>query len=357
MKFSIEKREIDKILPIINKVLPKGKVLDILKSVLLEVENNTLSITASNADIQYRAFLDVYDSEDGKVLVNGNTFISILKNIPNTSIISFELDSSLKISSDETYYKIPVLNPEDYIEVEDLRDKVKLFKFSRRKLVKAFSKVEFCAGEDESRLFLSGILWDNKGNIANFVASDSYRLGLYTEVLDEELDEFQIIIPVDVYSILDEIEHENLDIGFNEDYLVIGFDKGFINARLISGPYPDYTAIFPEGIANELFVSKYELESKLKAMSPLSPETFGIKVDKGVWIFAISDEGEEFKSNLIGRYEGDNIEIYFHYKRFSEIIKEIDESEIFIHIYSENRPVLIKSNNENLKYLIMPVKL
>ncbi|MEO0202682.1 MAG: DNA polymerase III subunit beta, partial [candidate division WOR-3 bacterium] len=302
MRFSIEKRELDKILSVISKILPKGKVIDILKGVLLEVENGTLSITCSNADIQYKSILDIYDSENGKVLVNGNTFLSILKNFPNTSIINFELDSSLKISSDDTYYKIPVMNPEDYIEVDDLREKVKLFRFSRKRLVKAFSKVEFCTGDDESRLFLSGILWDNKNNIANFVASDSYRLGLYREILDEDLDEFKIIIPVDVYRILDEIDYENLDIGFNEDYLVIGFDRGFLNARLISGPYPDYSAIFPEGIANELYISKYELESKLKAISPLNPEVFGIKFDKGIWIFAISHEGEEFRSNLIGKY-------------------------------------------------------
>ncbi len=356
MKFSIEKIQIDKILPVINKVLPKGRTLDILKSILLEVENNTLSITTANSDIQYKVSLDVYDSEDGRTLVNGNALISILRNFPKSSIISFEIENALKISSDDTYYKIPIMNPDDYIEVKDMRDDVNLFNMKKSELIKAFSKVQFCAAKDDNRLFLSGILWDNKGNLMNFVASDSYRLGLYTSKFDENLGEFQIIIPIDVYDVLDEIDHDELKIGFNDDYLIISFANGFVNARLIAGPYPDYNAIFPEGIANELFVSKEEIESKLKAISPINPEVFGIKVYKDIQIFAISDDGSEFRSSLFGKYNGDNIEIYFHYKRFSEIIKEIENDEIYIYIYSESQPVLIKSN-ENLKYLIMPVRL
>ena len=357
MKFSIEKREIEKVIPIINKILPKGKSLDILKSVLLEVSGNSVYITCCNTDIQYNVSIDVYDSEDGKVLVNGSTLISILKSIPSSSIISFEeVNNALKISSDETYYKIPTLNPDDYVEVNDIRENLKMFKVSRKKLINCLSKVEFCTGEDENRLFLSGILWDNKGELANFVASDSYRLGLYTENFDENYGEFQAIIPKDIYKILDEIEYENIEVGFSEDYMVIGFINGFMNIRLISGPYPDYNAIFPEGIANELYVHKNEIETKLKAMSPLNPETFGMKIDKSITIFAISDDGEEFKSNLLGKYNGDNVEIYFHYKRFYEIIREM-EDDIYIYIYSENQPVLIKSEEENLKYLIMPVKL
>lgn len=350
MKFSVEKKEIEKILRISNRILGKRKSIE--NSILLEIKDDTLYIHSHSPDIQYIGFLKVLNTKEGEVLVNGSTLMHILKNAPDLSMLNFELDNTLKISFEDIYYKIPILDASDFTKISEDSKKIEKFTFSNKRLVDILSKIEFCVDKEDETIF-SGILWDNRGNIANFVASDRNVLGLYTEILEDNIGDFQVIMPRIIYNLLLDIDDNEIEIGFYKDErMIIRFSNGLINLRLISGTYPDYALLFEEDIPNKLVVNKEEIKHKLKAMSSLDIDIFSLKVGNIIEIAGSSYSGEEFRANLFGKYEGDDVEIYLQYDKLKNIFSAIEEDEIYIYIYPDLSRILIKSESDNLKYLV-----
>ncbi|MCS7245129.1 MAG: DNA polymerase III subunit beta [candidate division WOR-3 bacterium] len=350
MKFSIEKKEIEKVLRITNRILGKRKSIE--NNILLEVKDNVLYVHSHSPDVQHIGFSKVLNGKDGEVLINGSTLMHILKNTPDFSVLHFELENILKIFFEDIYYKIPILDTTVFTKISESNEKIESFTFSSKKLKEILSKIEFCVDKDDESIF-SGILWDNKGNIANFVASDRNVLGLYTELLEDNFGDFQVIMPRIIYNLLSDIEDNEIKIGFYKDEkMILKFSNGFLSLRLISGTYPDYASLFEEDIPNKLIINKDEIKHKLKAMSSIDIDIFSLKVGDIIEIAGSSYSGEEFRANLLGKYEGDDLEIYLQYDKLRHIFDAIEENEIYIYIYPELSRILIKSENDSLKYLV-----
>ncbi len=360
MKFKVEKKLIESNVASIGKLVGGGKsALDIYNNILLEVRDGTLNMYATSGDIEMSTRIPVMEAEDGRALVDRKKFTSLIRAFDRDAILDISTtDSNLTIQSEGVKYRITTQDPDIFPEIKP-REAESTFAVSLEEILGALEKVEFCAATDDTRLFLTGILWDSRDHEGRFVATDSFILGLSEKEIITGSN-FQAILPRNLRGVLRDIEAEKIEVGFTPDqnYMLIRFPEGFINVRLIQGPYPDYESIFPQGASSVLAIEKDDLERALKAATAIAPSNIKFILSEGEKrLYAANTDGDVVDTELEGRYIGENYEIVLDTRRFSDIIRHMPKGNIEIHIYGDTLPVLIKSGEENIKYLIMPVKL
>ena len=360
MEFKVEKKLIENNVSSIGKLVSGGKTaLDIYNDILLEVNDGRLNMYAASSDIEMSISIPVMEAEDGKALVDRKKFTSLIKAFDKDAILSISTtDSNLTIQSEGVKYRITTQDPDLFPHIKP-REVESTFMVTLNDVIDALEKVEFCAATDDTRLFLTGILWDSRDYESRFVATDSFILGLSKKEIITGSN-FQAILPRNLRGVLKDIDAEKVEIGFtsDQDYMLIRFPEGFINVRLIQGPYPDYESIFPQGTSSILSIEREELDRALKAATAISPSNIKFILSEGEKrLYAANTDGDVVDMELEGAYTGETYEIVLDTKRFNDIIRHIPKGIVEIHIYGDTLPILIKSGEENIRYLIMPVKI
>ncbi len=360
MKFKVEKKLIERNITSIGKLVGGGRsALDIHNNILLEVEEGRLRMYATSGDIEMVMSIPVLDSKPGRALVDRKKFTSLIKVFEKDAVVDVSTsDSNLTIQSEGVRYRVVTQDPELFPPISP-KETTGTFMVSLEDVIGALDRVEFCAASDDSRLFLTGILWDSRDESSRFVATDSFVLG----VAEREIPtgrEFQAILPRNLKGVLKDIEAEKVEVGFTEDhnYMTIRFPEGFINIRLIQGPYPNYEGIFPEGTYSSLRITREDMDRALKAATAINPDNLKFVLSEdSLLIHAANTDGDELEIQLEGRYEGSPYEIVLDTKKFVDIIRHLPRGDMEMRIYGDTSPILIGSGEENLKYLIMPVKI
>ncbi len=360
MKFKVEKKLIERNITSIGKLVGGGKsALDIHNNILLEVNGGHLKMYATSGDIEMVMSIPVLDAEPGKALIDRKKFTSLIKVFERDAILDVSTtDSNLIIQSEGVKYRVVTQDPDLFPEIKP-KETTGTFMVDLEDVISALERVEFCAASDDSRLFLTGILWDSRDETSRFVATDSFVLGLAEKEIPTGR-EFQAILPRNLRSVLRDVEADKVEVGFTEDqnYMTLRFPEGFMNIRLIQGPYPNYEGIFPEGTYSSLRTTRDDMDRALKAATAINPDNLKFVLSEGsMLIYAANTDGDELEIQLEGNYEGSSYEIVLDTKRFSDIIRHLPRGDMEMRIYGDTSPILIGSGEENLKYLIMPVKL
>ena len=136
-------------------------------------------------------------------------------------------------------------------------------------------------------------------------------------------------------------------------------------SRLLSGPYPDYEKVIPEGDGNVLKLNKSEFLAALRRISIFThPPTYIIKFSlspEEQILEASSPEVGEGIEKLHGEYTGAELQVGFNAQYLQEIIRHLPTDEVILHTYDPLSASKIESNRESgdikLFYLLMPVKL
>ena len=183
MKFIVSRDALYKNLTAINGVLASSNsTMPILENFLFTVENNTLTLTASDLETTMSAVLQLSNVEgEGSVAIPSKTLIETLKLIPETPIV-FDIDEEnerLKFSAVNGEYDSSCKSGKDFPELKKIEDP-RRFEIDAPVLQRAISKTLFATGNDELRPNMMGVFCALSENDITFVATDAHKLVRYT---------------------------------------------------------------------------------------------------------------------------------------------------------------------------------
>ena len=99
MQFSVKRDVLLKSLNFVQGIVEKKNTLPILSNVLLQLQNNKLSIVATDLDIIFQDEIsDVKILKDGNTTTSASVLFDILRKISSNSDLNFELISENKLS-------------------------------------------------------------------------------------------------------------------------------------------------------------------------------------------------------------------------------------------------------------------
>lgn len=128
MKFTIERSHLIKPLQQVSGALGGRPTLPILGNLLIKVEENVLSMTATDLEVELVSKVALEgDFEAGSITVPSRKFLDICRGLPDDSIITFVLEGDrVQVRSGRSRFSLATLPANDFPNIEDWQSEVEV---------------------------------------------------------------------------------------------------------------------------------------------------------------------------------------------------------------------------------------
>jgi len=370
MKFIVSSSYLLKQLQVLGSVINSSNTLPILDNFLFELDNKTLTVSASDLETTMSATLEIDSTSKGSVAVPAKLLLDILKTFPEQPLtFTVEENSTIEISSNSGKYAIAYAPGDEFPKSVSL-DNPSSTVVPSDVLATAISKTIFAAGNDDLRPVMSGVFFQFSPEGLIFVATDAHKLVKYsrTDVKASEVADF--IMPKKPLNILKSIlgtSESDITIEYNDSNATFSFDSYILTCRLIDGKYPNYEAVIPKENPNKLMINRVLLLNSVRRVSIFSNKTThqirlkiaGAELNISAEDIDYSNKAEE---RLTCDYQGDDMQIGFNSRFLSEMLTNLTSDEIMLEMSMPNRagiltPIDGLDEGESATMLVMPVML
>ncbi len=372
MKFQVSSAVILSHLQAISRVINSKNTMAILDNFLFKLEDNFLTLTASDGDTTMVTKLELLSSEgNGLFAVPAKTLLDPLKELPDQPL-SFEInDDNLEvfIYFQNGKYNFIGINGAEYPQKKPMSDTAESFKISSSSLLNGITRTVFATADDELRPVMNGIYIDIFPEEVVFVASDSHKLvRLKNDSIKTGL-KAAFILPKKPANLLKNIlgkDSSEVEVIFDNSNAKFLFTDYEITCRLIEGRFPNYASVIPQNHPYKLIVDRVLLMNVLRRVSVFSnPASSLVKLQLSENKMIVSAQDIDFSTAAVEsleiNYNGEPMNIGFKATFLIEILNYITSSEIVIELADGSRPGLIlpveNAENEDLLMLLMPMML
>jgi DNA polymerase-3 subunit beta len=369
MKMAIQRAALLKPLQIISGVVERRQTLPILANVLVKVQENQLSLTATDLEIELIGTVPLEQpAEPGSTTVSARKLLDISRALPETALLQFSLEGNhLILRSGKSRFMLTTLSADDFPSIKDEPVFTTEITLGQAKLKNLLSKTYFAMGQQDVRHYLNGIFVDINQGVMKCVATDGHRLA-FSSIKESHFDtaKSRIILPrksvLELMRLLD-INHESeVKIYIGESHFRVVSPDFIFTSTLINAQYPDYEKLIPRSIENTVIASREALKQALTRVSILSNEKFrGVRLQLEqdmLRVMANNPEQEEAEELVHLEYQGNNMEIGFNVAYLLDVVSAIAGEHIRWSFSNPNGGVLIEAADKgDSLYVVMPMRL
>lgn len=366
MKFSCEKKDIiDEIGNALDFTAQKN-TLSILSNILLILEDDTLTIKATDQQVGYIASVNVMGLENGKITVVCDKFQNILKNLPEGKISVEEKDEKIIITADsgKISFQLKTVSSSDFPEItEPLNEN--FFSVPQKDFMDMINNVIFAVSDDSSKYAMNGSFFEKEGNALVMVGTDGRRLSYIKRQIDNEIPDFNAAtIPTKFISIIKKMgtEEGSFDISIQNTTIFIKFTNYTVFSTLINKDFPAYKRVIPNSTEYYFVVDIKHLTEAIKRVSLLIENKFrkiyfSLSENK---LIIHSDENDigSGKEEIECEYYGEDVKFAFNYTYLINPLKVMEGEKVRISFNSPERPIKVTSEPErDYLHIIMPMNI
>lgn len=367
MKFTCEKDVILKEISIAQEIISSKNMLSILSNVLLEADNNTLTIRATDLKVGFETKIPVEVTVPGSTTIFCDKFLGILRSLPSGDIEFEEQENETFIIRPlfkKIDFRLKSISSEKYPEIQ-LDSNSGYFEISQKEIIDMISQTVFAVSDDETRYFMNGVYLDQNDSNIIMVATDGRRLSLIQNDSADTLPEFPgVIVPPKVLNLVRKLASGEglIQISITDKNIFINFDNQKISSSLIEGQFPNYQRVIPDSQDQKLTVDKYELIEAIKRVSLLVEQKSRrvyVQLMPGTMILK-SEESEMgvAKEEVAIDYDGPEMTIAVNYLYLMDPLRVIASEKVEIEFSEPNKALSVVSNpKENYFHIIMPMQL
>ncbi|MEF1311172.1 DNA polymerase III subunit beta [Vibrio mytili] len=366
MKFTIERSHLIKPLQQVSGALGGRPTLPILGNLLLKVEENVLSMTATDLEVELVSKVTLEgDVEAGSITVPSRKFLDICRGLPDDAIITFVLEGDrVQVRSGRSRFSLATLPANDFPNIEDWQSDVEV-SLSQADLRALIEKTQFSMANQDVRYYLNGMLFEIDGTTLRSVATDGHRMAVSQMSLDADFAQKQIIVPrkgvQELVKLMDAPEQPViLQIGSSNVRAEV--NNFTFTSKLVDGRFPDYRRVLPQSTNKTLVAGCDELRQAFSRAAILSNEKFrGVRVNLAgteMRITANNPEQEEAEEMLDVTFEGDAIEIGFNVSYVLDVLNTLRCENVRVSMSDANASALIENaDDDSAMYVVMPIRL
>ena len=347
-------------------IVEKRHTLPILSNVLMEKEGETLTLLATDIEIQIKTNPGTSAGENSALTVAARKLQDILRALPEDAEVSLTLDDKrLQVKAGRSRFNLQTLPAEDFPRMVLVDGNQTRFKLTQKQFKRLLALVQYAMAQQDIRYYLNGLLLVVKGNEISVVATDGHRLAYASETLGEQLPSIEVILPRKTVLELSRQLADNddaLEIALTPTQAMFRFGAIEFVSKLIDGKFPDYERVIPKGHARLVKLSRQEfLQSLLRAKILTNEKTPGVRLmfsDNSLKIIGNNTEREEAQEEIEIEFSGDAIDIGFNVNYLLDVLNNISNEQIECHLGDANSSALFQlADNQNFKYVVMPMRI
>jgi len=372
MKIEVLKENLKAGLTVAERVVGKNLSLPILDNVLIDTEDNFLSLTSTDLETAIKLWMLTKIIKKGKVVAPARFLSTLVSSLPNDKIVLEEKNQNLHIECKNFKNQVQGFNPEEFPIIPEIKN-LEFIEVDNRKFCQGLSQIVDIASPSQTRPEISGIYFYFSKNLIKMVATDSFRLAEKSITLESPVKkEYSFILPQkparEIINILEEKEGI-LKIYFSPSQILFEFPmkevqhpQVQVTSRLIEGEYPPYQEIIPKKFKTQVIVKRDDFLNQIKTAALFSGKINEIKFtikpeSREVDIFAQSPDIGESKSSIAGKVEGEPIEVSFNHKFLIDGLNNMKSSEICFDLSKEEGACVLRPVGDNSYiYVVMPIK-
>jgi len=362
MKFSIEKEQILEALQKVQSIVGQRTTLPILSNVLLEADNNKLTLTTTDMEVSVRTGIEADIQRNGATTLPARRFFSICRDLPNHLVeIEVGSDDVAEVTSGSYNCRLEGLSHDDFPPMPTFEESCS-YGIKQGILKDILQKTSYASSTDESRTILNGSLMSFRDNKLTVVCTDGRRLALVEQEMDNpDAAEVDIVVPTKTVNELIKTLDDEGEAVVKTSATQVAFEFGniLVISKLIDGTYPNYRQVIPSQCEERIAVDREMLQSAIRRVSlMLDDQAASVKIhitENRMELITSSPEIGESHESVPIKYTGKDIKIAFNPAFLSAPLKHLDSDEIYLELSDELSPGVIKSNVPFL-YVIMPIR-
>ena len=363
MEITVKKEDIVLALNTTLGVVEKRQTLPILANVLLEVNENSFKLTATDleSEVTTRGPLSSVESA-GKITTSAKKLNELCRLIPDGEEINFSLNGEkLNIKTNNGKYSLSTLPSSDF-PIFDIDSGDSPLVIPAKDLRELIKNTSFAMGNQDWRHYLNGLyLSINNGEITA-VTTDAHRLAVASIDTNSE-HSFSGIIPRKSINEMGKFLADgdgDAELKINDSSLELMVGNIIFKSKLIDGKFPDYQQVIPSGESSVLEINVKDFSDTLSRVSVLSSEKYkGIRLitsSDGVRISANNPEQEEAEEFFPASFSGDDLDIAFNVTYLQEIMSHMQTVTCHINFFGSDKSCLLTPpGSDSPKYVVMPL--
>lgn len=371
MKFIVSSTGLYSHLQAISRVINSKNSLPILDCFLMDLNDGTLSITASDSETTLTTSIEVNESDaNGRFAVNSKTILDALKEIPEQPL-AFEVGNNMElvVKYQNGKYNFMAQNADEYPQTPQMGSNSVYVNIEAQTLMSGINRSLFATADDELRPVMNGIYFDITTEDITFVASDGHKLVRNKTYKTKGTEKAAFILPKKPATLLKNLlpkETGDVQISFDDRNAVFTLDQYTLTCRLIEGRYPNYNSVIPQNNPHRATIDRSAFISALKRVSVFSNAASSlIKLRLDLNNIQISGQDIDFSTSaeetMMCQYEGTPMSIGFKSTFLIDILNNISSQEIVIELADPSRAGVIvpieQDAEEDLLMLLMPMML
>lgn len=353
MKIVINKSVLENILIHAQPFLEKKDTSQITSHLYFEAKANGLIVKATDYEVGLMIENNqITVSEIGKITANGKKMLDIIRILKEGDLILETEGDSIHIQQAHSNFKLPAFNSREFplFPVYDEKPKIEI---NSHILIESLKKITPATDMNNPKFELNGALIDIKTDSINFVSTDTRRLAL-VHVQNSTNSELALIVPKKAIIEIQKLFFDNIEIYYDNTYLIIKSDQFTFFTKLINGKFPDYNRIIPKEITHTLVLPKDKMIDAIKQITTISNDMKLIFENDRIMFESLSDDNIEAKTEIDHATGFSSSFILAVNSRYIlDFLGQINTVEFTIGLNEPNLPFVLQENN--FKTIVMPI--
>lgn len=367
MKFIAIRSNIKDAVSVVEKAIGENTNLPILKNILIEAENNTITFTATNLEVAITHRVAGKVIEDGRITVPLALFSSLIGNITSDRLNFEKKENNLEVATDNYSAVINGMSPEDFPLTPKIKNTENYIEIKSAFLKEAVQQVTVASQYSDLRPELNSVLFNFSLENLVLASTDGFRLAeksIPSNIfITKKKEPFKILIPLRTALEVARImrDDEVVRIYQDENQALFKTDQTELISRLVEGAFPDYSAIVPREFAAEIVVDRDEFMGALKLAGVFGQKNSEVKIKihankKAIEISSADQALGENNNVLSAKIKGDIPEVFFNWRYLSDPLKSIKAEEVFLGLQEDAGPALVRAvSDQSYFYVLRPI--
>jgi len=373
MKFKINRDHFTNGLAQVLNVVGSKATMPILSNVLIEADEEYLSLTTTNLDLGIRCRIKATVTETGAITLPVRRLATIVRELPALDVeIETTSGHQVKIASGASSFRIVGMARDEFPPLPEFSDD-RQFDLGQEELTGMLKSVSYAQSSDETRYILNGVYFRFEEGKLILVATDGRRLALVSRELDIAADQGgSLILPAKTVSELVRLlgKGERMKVAFNDRR--VGFqvetadeENGFLGdiilvSKVVEGNYPNYQQVIPKETHQRIKVDReLFLQSVHRAALVTNEKSNSVKIKLSnnlLEILASSPDFGDAHEKLVVTYDGPDLQVAFNPQFVMDPLRALTRDEVAFEVKDEVSPGVFKTSDSFL-CVIMPVRL
>ena len=370
MRFTVSSTALSSKLSALSRVINSKNSLPILADFVFEINDNVLTLTASDSENVMKTTLTLTESDGpGRFAIGNRDLLEAVKGFSEQPL-TFDINEEkglVRINYQNGLFSLPVDNADEFPQAQTVGDNATVIQLPSNIMADNLGRSLFATAQDELRPVMNGVYFDLTPDCLAIVASDGHKL-VRNKVLNIRSEQpASFILPKKPATLLRNMlqkEGGDVIVRFDERNAEITYDEGVIICRLIEGRYPNYNSVIPQSNPNQLTVDRLTLLSALRRVQPFANDSSNL-IRFNVEGATLKLDAEDFDfsktatEQMTCDYNGTPMRIGFKGSSFIEILSNFDCSEVVIQLADPSRAGLVlpseQPENQDVLMLMMPM--